>query len=79
MSWRFPGVVVRGDLGWAKFRTDRQRRALIYAGRLRCIEGYRWPRIVGKALADKKGMGSWVDYVRELRDSYGLRKEWDKE
>ena len=79
VSWRFPGVVVRGDLGWVKLRTDRHRRALIYAGRLRCMEGYRWPRIVGEALADKRGIGSWVDYVSALRDSYGLGEEWDKE
>ena len=79
VSWRFPGVVVIGDLGWVKLRTDCHRRALIYAGRLRGIEGYRWPRIVGEALVYKRGMGSWVDYVRALRDSYGLGEEWDKE
>ena len=66
-------------MGWVKLRTDRHRRALIYAGRLRGMEGYRWPRIVGEALADKRGMGSWVDYVSALKDSYGLGEEWDKE
>ena len=49
VSWRFPGVVVRGDLGWVKLRTDRHRRALIYAGRLWGMEEYWWPRIVGEA------------------------------
>ena len=34
---------------------------------------------VGEALADKRGMGSWVDYVRALRDSSWLGEEWDKE
>ena len=79
VSWRFPGVVVRGDLGWQRLRTDRHRRALGYIGRLRGMEGCRWPRIVLEALADKKGVGSWVDYVMSLRDIYGLGEEWVKE
>lgn len=79
VSWRFPGVVVRGDLGWVKLRTDRHRRALVYAGRLRAMESFRWPRIVGEALGDKRGKGSWVDYVRTLRSIYGLEEEWAKE
>ena len=32
VSWCFPGVVVRGDLGWAKLRADRHGRALSYGG-----------------------------------------------
>ena len=48
VSWRFPGVVVRGDLGWVRVRADRHRRALGYAGRLREMESFRWPRIVGR-------------------------------
>ena len=79
VSWRFPGVVVTVDLGWVQLRTDRHRRALIYAGRLQGMEGYRWPRKVGEVLADKRGMGSGGDYVRALRDSYGLGEECDKE
>ena len=59
VSWHFPGVVVRGDLGWVKLRTDRHRGALVYAGRLRAMESFRWPRIVGKALGIRgaKGLG----------------------
>ena len=81
VSWRFPGVVVRGDLGWAKLRTDRHKRALGYVGRLRGMEDFRWPRIVWEALAvaDKKGKGSWVDYLESLKDIYGLGEEWINE
>ena len=32
VSWRFPGVVVRGDLGWAKLRADKHGRDLSYVG-----------------------------------------------
>ena len=79
VSWRFTGVVVRGDLGWVRVRADRHRRALGYAGRLREMESFCWPRIVGEALADKKSKGSWVGYAKSLRDIYGLREEWAKE
>ena len=40
---------------------------------LRDMESFHWPRI--EALADKKGKRSWVDYVKSLRDIYGLREE----
>ena len=60
-------------------RTDRHRRALAYAGRLRAMESFRWPRIVGEELGYKRGKGSWVDYVRTLRSIYGLEEEWAKE
>ena len=48
---------MRGDLRWQRLRTDRHRRALGYIGRLRGMDGCRWPRIVLEALADKKGVG----------------------
>lgn len=81
VSWRFPGVVVRGDLGWAKLRADRHKRALGYMGRLRGMEDFRWPKIVWEALsgADKKGKGSWVDYVGSLKNIYSLEEDWMKE
>ena len=79
VSWRFPGVVVRGDLGWVKLRTDRHIKALGFAGRLRGMGKLRWPKIVGEALANKRGKGSWVDYIRSLMDSYRIQEEWAKE
>ena len=32
-----------------------------------------------EVLADKQGVGSWVDYVMSLQDIYGLGEEWVKE
>ena len=66
-------------MSWVRVRADRHRRALGYAGRLREMESFRWPRVVGEALVDKKGKGSWVDYVKSLRDIYVLSEEWAKE
>ena len=43
------------------------------------MESFRWPRIVGEALRDKRGKGSWVDYVRTLRSIYGSEEEWAKD
>ena len=71
ISWRFPGVVVRGDLGWVKLRTDRRRRVLVYAGRLKAMESFRWPSI-----GHKRGKGSWVNYVRALRSIYSLGEDY---
>ena len=48
VSWRFPGVVVRGDLGLEKMKCRRHARALKYAGRVRAMSAKRWPKIVGK-------------------------------
>ena len=30
------------------------------------------------AVADKKGKGSWVDFLESLKDIYGLGEEWTK-
>ena len=78
VSWRFPGVVVRGDLGWVKLKSERHVRALNYAGRLRAMDEGRWPKIVALALRERRGIGSWVDYGESLITVYGLREEWEK-
>ena len=71
--------MVKGDLGWAKLRVDRHGRALSYAGRLRTMENFRWPKQVVEALGEKGGIGSWVDFVKSLRERYGLGEEWHEE
>ena len=48
LSWRFHGVVVRGELGWRKLKYDRHSLALQFAGRLRGMGWERWPKIVGE-------------------------------
>ena len=50
VSWRFPGMVVRGDLGLEKMKYRRHARALKYAGRVRAMSVKRWPKIVGGKL-----------------------------
>ena len=77
VSWRYPGVVIRGDLGWVKLRSERHERALKYAGRLRAMDGVRWPKIVGEALLEIRGRGSWVDYVQAQITKYSLRDVWE--
>ena len=73
VSWRFPGVVVRGDLGWVKLQNDRHERALKYAGRLRAMDVSRWPKVVARALLKRRGRGTWVNYVQTQINNYGLR------
>ena len=55
MSWRFPGVVVRGDLGLASLKYRRYERALKYAGRIRAMSPERWQRLVGQELLENLG------------------------
>ena len=52
-------------------------RALKYAGRLRAMDGVRWPKIVGEALLEIRG--SWVDYVQAQITKYSLRDVWEGE
>ena len=66
-------MVIRGDLGWVKLQSERHERALKYAGRLRAMNGVRWPKIVGEALLEIRGRGSWVDYVQAQITKYRLR------
>ena len=47
VSWRFQGVVVRGDLGLEKMKYRRHARALKYAGRMRAMSAKGWPKILG--------------------------------
>ena len=35
LTWRFPSVVVRGEIGWRKLKFERHSMALQYLGRLR--------------------------------------------
>jgi len=77
LSWRFPSVVVRGELGWKKLKFDRHRLALEYLGRLRGMGVGRWPRIVGEALHGLGGRGTWVDYVIALVLEYKLQEDWE--
>ena len=34
LTWRFPSVVVRGEIGWRKLKFERHSMALQYLGRL---------------------------------------------
>ena len=77
VSWRFPGVVVRGELGWVKLKSEQHAKALAYAGRLRAMDESRWPKIVAQALRERRGIGSWVDYVEALVVGYGLEEAWE--
>ena len=54
VSWRFPEMVVRRDLGLEKIKHRRHARALKYAGRVRAMSAKRWPKIVGEALVEHK-------------------------
>ena len=73
LTWRFHGVVVRGELGWRKLKYDRHSLALQYVGRLRGMRWERWPKIVGEALSRLQRKGTWVDYVRSLVARYQLQ------
>ena len=48
LTWRFPSVVVRGEIGWRKLKFDRHSMALQYLGRLRG-----WGRRGGQELLGK--------------------------
>ena len=45
------------------------------------MENFRWPKqIVVEAMGEGGGgLGSWVDYVKSLRERYHLQEEWVKE
>ena len=43
------------------------------------MENFPWLRRVVEALGENVGMGSSVDYVKSLRERYGLGEEWVKE
>ena len=77
LSWRFHGVVVRGELGWRKLKYDRHSSALKFAGRLRGMGWERWPKIVGEALSRLQNNGTWVDYIRSLIARYKLQTWWE--
>ena len=77
LSWRFHGVVVRGELGWRKLKYDRHSSALKFAGRLRGMGWERWPKIVGEALSRLQNNGTWVDYIRSLIARYKLQTCWE--
>ena len=77
VSWRFLGVVVRGELGWVKLKCEQHTKALAYAGRLRAMDEIRWPKIVAQALRERRGIGSWVDYIEALVIGYGLEEAWE--
>ena len=76
LSWRFPGVVVRGDLGLASLKYGRYERALKYAGRIRAMSPERWQRLVGQELLENLGKGTWGDYVVSLMRRHDLTKKW---
>ena len=77
LSWRFHGVVVRGELGWRKLKYDRHSLALQFAGRLRGMGWERWPKIVGEVLSRLQNNGTWVDYIRSLIARYKLQTCWE--
>ena len=79
VSWRFPGTVVRGELGWGKLRYNRHKLALQYVGRLREMDDCRWPKTIARALASEetKGRGTWWDYVEDLIVLYKLGDMWE--
>ena len=66
LSWRFHGVVVRGEFGWRKLKYDRHSLALQSSGRLRGMGWERWTTIVGEALSRLQNNGTWVDYIWSL-------------
>ena len=76
LSWRFPGVVGRGDLGLASLKYGRYERALKYAGRIRAMSPERWQRLVGQELLENLGKGTWGDYVVSLMRRHDLTKKW---
>ena len=76
LTWRFPGTVVRGELGWMRLRYQRHILALQYMGKLREMGCRRWPRIVGEAMCKVQNKGTWVDYARELLVRYRLQDMW---
>ena len=52
LSWRFPAVAIRGDMGWAKLKYGRHCKVLKFMARVRGMGLEHWPRIVAEALAD---------------------------
>ena len=76
-SWRFPGVVVRGELVWVKLKSEQHAKDLAYAGRLRAMAESRWPKLVAQAIREWRGIGSWVDYVEALVVGYWLEEAWE--
>ena len=77
LTWRFPSVVVRGEIGWRKLEFERHSMALQYLGRLRGMGAERWPRIVREALNEVRNTGTWADYVSALITEYNLRETWE--
>ena len=77
LTWRFPSVVVRGEIGWRKLKFDRHSMALQYLGRLRGMGAEKWPRIVGEALNEVRDTRTWADYVSALITKYNLRETWE--
>ena len=74
LSWRFPGVVVRGDLELASLKYGRYEIALKYAGRIRAMIPERWQKLVGQELLENLGKGTWGDYVVSLMRRHDLTK-----
>ena len=72
LSWRFPGVAIRGDMGWTKLKYGRQCKVLKFMGRVRGMGLKRWLRIVAEAAAERLGTGTLADYSYTLLGKYGL-------
>ncbi len=77
LSWRFPGVAIRGDLGWPKLKFSRHCKALKFMGRVRAMEKERWTKIVGEAVIEYIGRGTLADYGLSLIEKYGLSGKWN--
>ena len=65
LTWRFPSVVVTGEIGWRKLKLERHSlmMALQYLGRLRGMGAEGWPRTVEEALHEKRDTGTRTDYL----------------
>ena len=79
LSWRFPGVAIRGDMGWARLKYGRHCKAWKFMGRGREMGLERWPRRVAEALAECFGTGTWADYGYTLLGKDGLLGKWKEE
>ena len=79
LPWQFPGVAVRGDMGWARLKYGPYCKVLKFMGRVRGMGLERWPRIVAKALAERLGTGTWADYLYMLLGKDGLIGKWKVE
>ena len=79
LLWRFPGVAIRGDMGWARQKYGRHCRALKFTGRVSGMGLEHWPRIVVEALAEHLGTGTWADYGYTWFEKYGLPGKWKEE